>query len=34
MLQQQGFKDVRTMPGSWTAWKKAGFPVSEDGGES
>jgi hydroxyacylglutathione hydrolase len=31
MLQQQGFSDVRTMPGSWTAWKKAGLPVSKDG---
>jgi hydroxyacylglutathione hydrolase len=32
MLQQQGFKDVRTMPGSWTAWKNAKLPVSKDGG--
>ena len=33
MLQQQGFRDVRTMPGSWTAWRKAGLPVSKDGGD-
>ena len=32
MLQKQGFTDVRTMPGSWIAWKKAGLPVSKDGG--
>jgi hydroxyacylglutathione hydrolase len=31
MLQQQGFADVRTMPGSWTAWENAGLPVSKDG---
>jgi len=31
MLQQQGFEDVRTMPGSWTAWKRAGLPVSKNG---
>ncbi len=30
LLQQQGFVDVRTMPGSWSAWKKAGLPVSKD----
>jgi hydroxyacylglutathione hydrolase len=33
MLQQEGFKEVSTMPGSWTAWKAAGLPVSKDGGE-
>jgi hydroxyacylglutathione hydrolase len=31
MLQKEGFKDVRTMPGSWTAWEAAGLPVSKDG---
>ncbi len=31
MLQRQGFKDVRTMPGSWTAWKKMGLPVKKEG---
>lgn len=33
MLQQRGFENVRTMPGSWSAWKNAGLPVSRDGGE-
>lgn len=27
MLKQEGFTDVRNIPGSWQAWKKAGFPV-------
>ena len=31
LLQQMGFKDVRTMPGSWSAWQAAGLPVSKDG---
>ncbi|MGV3533331.1 MAG: MBL fold metallo-hydrolase [Chthoniobacteraceae bacterium] len=31
LLQEMGFRDVRTMPGSWTAWKAAGLPVSKDG---
>ena len=34
LLQQQGFTDVRTMPGSWTAWEKAGLPVSKNGAKS
>lgn len=34
MLQQQGFDDVRTMPGSWSAWQNAGLPVSKNGGTS
>ena len=29
MLQRQGFQDVRTMPGSWAAWKAAGLPVEK-----
>ena len=28
MLKQEGFEDVRNVPGSWQAWKKAGFPVA------
>ena len=27
ILKQEGFKDVRNVPGSWQAWKKAGFQV-------
>ena len=27
ILKQEGFKDVRNVPGSWQAWKKAGFEV-------
>ena len=27
ILKQEGFGDVRNVPGSWQAWKKAGFPV-------
>ena len=27
MLKQEGFTDVRNIPGSWQAWKKAGFEV-------
>jgi hydroxyacylglutathione hydrolase len=30
LLQQRGFKDVRTMPGSWMAWRKASLPVSKE----
>jgi hydroxyacylglutathione hydrolase len=33
-LQQQGFQMVHTMPGSWTAWKNAGLPVSQAGEQS
>ena len=29
ILKQQGFEDVHNMPGSWQAWKKAGFPVEK-----
>jgi hydroxyacylglutathione hydrolase len=29
LLQQQGFEDVRTIPGSWTAWQRAQRPVSK-----
>ncbi len=27
MLKQEGYTDVRNIPGSWQAWKKAGFEV-------
>ena len=27
ILKQEGFEDVHNIPGSWQAWKKAGFPV-------
>ena len=27
LLQKQGYSNVRTMPGSWTAWKRAGLPA-------
>ncbi len=27
MLKQEGFSDVRNVPGSWQAWKKAKFPI-------
>ncbi len=27
MLRQQGFACVCNVPGSWQAWKKAGFPI-------
>ena len=29
LLQQHGFRDVRNVPGSWQAWKKAGYPVEK-----
>lgn len=28
ILQQEGFKSVYNVPGSWQAWKKAGFPIA------
>lgn len=31
ILKQEGFKHVSNMPGSWQAWKHAGFPT--EGGE-
>jgi hydroxyacylglutathione hydrolase len=34
LLRQQGFEDVRTMPGSWTAWQNAGLPVEGKKGGS
>jgi hydroxyacylglutathione hydrolase len=29
LLQRDGFKNVRNMPGSWQAWKAAKFPVEK-----
>src|SRR5207302_5540555 len=29
ILKQEGFHCVRNVPGSWQAWKKAGFPIEE-----
>jgi hydroxyacylglutathione hydrolase len=31
MLQAEGFEDVRTVPGSWTAWNACGYPIAESG---
>jgi len=30
LLQKRGFEDVRTMPGSWKAWKAEGLPVERE----
>lgn len=30
ILQQEGFTDVRNVPGSWQAWKKAGFEIATE----
>ena len=30
ILQQKGFADVHSVPGSWQAWKKAGLPVENE----
>ena len=27
ILKQEGFADVSNVPGSWQAWKKAGYPI-------
>jgi hydroxyacylglutathione hydrolase len=27
ILKQEGFSHVSNVPGSWQAWKKAGFPI-------
>lgn len=29
LLQRQGFQDVRSMPGSWQAWRANGLPVQK-----
>ena len=28
ILKQEGFQAVSNVPGSWQAWKKAGFPIA------
>lgn len=30
ILKRQGFQSVMNVPGSWHAWKEAGFPVEKD----
>ena len=30
ILKGEGFADVRNVPGSWHAWKKAGYPVDRN----
>lgn len=30
ILKQLGFRQVSNIPGSWTAWKKMGFPVARE----
>jgi rhodanese-related sulfurtransferase len=30
MLKGEGFNDVRNVPGSWHAWKEAGYPIDRD----
>lgn len=32
ILKQEGFTSVSSVPGSWLAWEKAGFPVEKGGG--
>lgn len=32
VLQQSGFEKVHNVPGSWQAWKKAGYPVANGNG--
>ncbi len=29
LLKQQGFEDVRTLPGSWKAWKAQAYPIEK-----
>ena len=33
ILKQDGFGSVFNVPGSWQAWKKAGFPIKKESGE-
>lgn len=30
LLRKAGFRDVRHVPGSWQAWKHAGFPIERE----
>lgn len=32
ILQQEGFEEVHNVPGSWQAWKKAGYPIANGNG--
>ena len=32
ILKQEGFRCVCNVPGSWQAWKKAGFPIEGNAG--
>lgn len=32
ILKQEGFRAVSNVPGSWQAWKKAGLPITGEGG--
>lgn len=33
ILQQEGFEKVHNVPGSWQAWTKAGYPISNGNGK-
>jgi hydroxyacylglutathione hydrolase len=33
ILRQEGFGKVHNVPGSWQAWKKAGYPIAREGRE-
>lgn len=34
VLQKAGVEDVHNVPGSWQAWKKAGYPIANGGGKA
>lgn len=34
VLQQEGFEKAHNIPGSWQAWKKAGYPVTHGNGKA
>lgn len=34
LLRQQGFKNINNIPGSWKAWREAGFPVAGLSGDT
>jgi hydroxyacylglutathione hydrolase len=33
VLQQEGYEHVHNVPGSWQAWKKAGYPITNGNGK-
>ena len=33
ILKQEGFAEVCNLPGSWQAWKNAGFPIEANPNE-